>query len=634
MPVVDAQSLVRTYGTHTVLDHVDLTIHAGQRVGLVGDNGSGKSTLGRILSGLEQADAGELHVRRGACVGYLAQAPDLPGEVSARDAVLSGLPQWLDARRRHDEASRMLEHQRGQREQVLLDQAAAAGDIEQLGGWHVAHRAEALLGHVGVTELDRAVGSMSGGEQRRVALAKLLLSAPELAILDEPTNHLDIETIEWLERYLIDTFTGAVLLITHDRYVLDRVAQRTLELSDGKLYSYQGGYDAFLEGKAERESHAARVEQNRQNFLRRELEWLRRGPKARGTKQKARVERAQAALSVAGPKNSGGLSLEIAQSRSGKTVIELHDVSLMQGDRMLISGLDLFVTKGERIGILGPNGAGKTTLLRTILGEHAVAGGRIVVGKSVEVAYLSQNRDGLDLDASILENVSSGSLVVDYGGRQMDVRGYLQLFLFDPQRYKQPVGSLSGGERTRVAIAKLLCREANLVILDEPTNDLDVSTLGALEEMLCNFGGSVLVVTHDRYFLDRVATSVLVAEGEGQWVRYAGNYSDYLSQRTTPKNETKAQTTGAKDASKSQRPKAKAALTYAQRLELESLPDTIDAAEQTVAALQAQLADPELYKTRGSEVAGLQSKLESAQQDVETLMTRWEQLELKREERA
>lgn len=641
MPVVDAQKLCRSYGTHIVLNAVDVTIRTGERVGLVGDNGCGKSTLGRLLAGLESPDTGEVHTRRGARVAYLAQAPDVDPALSAREAAISGLPGWLEAKQRYDWASDAMAEEGADLDKLLAEQAEAGADIEHRGGWDVTHRADAMLGHLGVPDAERPVGQMSGGEQRRVALAKVLLSEPDFAVLDEPTNHLDVETIEWLEKYLISSFSGAVLLVTHDRYVLDRVAQRTLEICDGELYSYDGGYGTFLLAKSERQAHEARAEQNRQNFLRREVEWLRRGPKARSTKQKARVERAHDAIAVAAPKAEKTFQFDMAESRSGKTVLEFHKVCLQQGGRELVKDLDLFMTKGERLGILGPNGAGKTTLLRAVLGEHPCSSGRIVVGKNVDVAYLSQGRDGLDLEASILENVSGGRLVVEYDGRDIDVRGYLQRFYFDAHRQRQPVGSLSGGERTRVALAKLLCHEANLIVLDEPTNDLDVSTLSSLEEMLCGFAGTALVVTHDRYFLDRIATSVLGTDGSGKWTRYSGNYADYLSQRPRPLKVAVEKPPAEKSAlskvgiessgqeASSKPDKAKSGLTYGERLELEALPGKIEEAEKEVSELEAKLADPDLYKERGGEVAGLQAELSKTQGRAVGLMERWEELEIK-----
>lgn len=642
MPIVDGQALQRTYGTHRVLDQVDVTIDVGERVGLLGDNGSGKSTLGRILGGVEAPDGGVLHVRRGARVVYLEQSPEFDPGLSARDAVLSGLPAWLSARDRYDAANGSLARDdlsEAERELALQTQAEAAAELERSGGWDLSHRADAVLGHMGVADPDRSVANMSGGELRRVALARLLVAEPDLAILDEPTNHLDVATIEWLENHLANAFKGAVLLITHDRYVLDRVVHRTLELSAGTLYAYDGGYSAFLEGKAERQAHEARTEANRQNFLRRELEWLRRGPKARGTKQKARIERAQAALAQDAPAVERQLDMQLSESRGGKTVLELHDVTLRQGERTLMQGLTLYMSKGERLGILGPNGCGKTTLLRAVLGEHACAAGRIVLGKNVDVAYLSQGRDGLDPNGSVLDNVAGGQLVVRYGGQDQDVRGYLQRFFFDATRQRQPVGSLSGGERTRVALAKLLCHDANLIILDEPTNDLDVSTLGALEEMLQGFAGSALVVTHDRYFMDRIATAVLATEGDGAWTRYAGNYSDYLAQRPRAgksgdggagrSGKTRSGEGARTQGERADKPRPKG-LTYGERLELEKLPGRIEDAETQVSELEAQLADPELYRSRSDEVGGLQAQLAAAQTGLQELYARWEALEEKK----
>lgn len=636
MPIVDAQGLQRAYGAHTVLTAVDATIRTGERIGLVGSNGAGKSTLARILAGVETPDAGQVHYRRGAKVAYLAQVPDLDAQATALSVVLSGRAAWMDARVRHDAASQALAAD-GAPERLnalLAEQARAAADLERLGGWEVGHQAEALLAHVGISRPDQRVGDMSGGEQRRVALAQLLMSAPDLAILDEPTNHLDVETIEWLERYLVGQFVGALLLITHDRYVLDRVVQRTWEIERGQLFSYAGGYASYLEGKAEREAHAERVEKNRQNFLRRELEWLRRSPKARTTKQKARIERAETAIGAPRPEQKAELSLSLAEARSGKTVLELRALTVDLAGRRLIDGLDLIVSKGERLGIVGRNGTGKTTLLRTILGELAPTSGELVLGKNVELAYLSQARDLLEPDKSVIENVAGGRLRIEYGGTDIDARGYLQRFFFYGQAQQQPVGALSGGERTRVALAKLLCREANLLVLDEPTNDLDVDTLFALEEMLLEFGGSALVVTHDRYFLDRIASGLLVADGRGHWLRYAGNYRDYLAQKALEKSEDrpapareKKSSDGSDKASRERTRATKRGLTYAERLELEALPDQLDAAEKRARELEAALADPALYRERGDEVAPLRAELEAANAEVERLMARWEDLE-------
>jgi len=632
MPVLDARQLQRSLGARVIFADVSLTVDEGERVGLIGDNGCGKSTLARLLAGTETPDGGEISVRKGARIAYLSQTPTLAETMTAGDAVLSGLDAWYAARTRHDAQSERLEQDPGDAK-ALEDQAQAGAELERLGGWDVAHRAESILAQLGIDDADRVVGELSGGEQRRVALAQILVSAPDLAILDEPTNHLDIETIEWLERYLKGSFRGALLLITHDRRFLDALVDRTLEVAEGKLYAYRGGYSAYLEARAERQAHAQRAEGNRQNFLRRELEWLRRSPKARTTKQKARVSRAEEALSVKAPTASKAAELKLQDTRSGRTLLELRELEVRMGEQVLVQGLDLWLRKGDRLAIVGPNGCGKTTLLRTILGEHEPSAGRVAVGATARPVYLSQTRGGLDEDATIFDNVAHGRARIELGGVDMDMRTYLQRFLFSPTAQRTPVRSLSGGERTRVALAKLLCEETNLVILDEPTNDLDVATLSALEGMLVDFAGAALVVSHDRWFLDRVSTAVLAAQPDRSWLRYEGNYSDFRAQHGAA-----AARTGGEDASPvarspapSGRPQRKA-LTYAERIELEGLVAKVEAAETTVSDLEARLADPEIYRAGEVDVGALNAELSDAQLEAQRLMTRWEQLETRKGE--
>ncbi|MGK4008741.1 ABC-F family ATP-binding cassette domain-containing protein [Sorangium sp. So ce1036] len=658
MPVLTAHDLHKSFGPQTLLDDVSLSIRTGERVGLVGVNGSGKSTLARILAGLEPPDSGTIARRRGAEIGVLSQDPVFEPSDTARDVVLAGLSAWHAARARHDEASRALAAGTGDADALLAEQAAAAADVERLGGWDMMHRVDAIIGHVGVTRPDAPMSVLSGGDRRRVALARLLVSRPALAVLDEPSNHLDVETVEWLERYLVEEHPGALLLITHDRYLLDRVVERTLEIDKGKVYSYDGGYEEYLEQKAERLALEARTESNRQNFLRTELEWLRRQPKARTGKQKARIQRAESAKAAPPPRAERAAQLSVEAVRTGKTILELKELGLSVDGKWLVRGLDFSLTKGERVGIVGRNGTGKTTLLRAILGQVGASGdgaaeaggaagggprmeGDVVLGKNTSVAYFDQHRSGLDLDASIFENIAGSHTRVEVGGRSMDVRSYLERFLFDPHKARQPVGSLSGGERARVALAKMLTQSANVIILDEPTNDLDVMTLAALEEMLVELDGSALVVTHDRWFLNRVATSILAFEGDGRVVRYAGNYDAYREQRAHARaaeagvRAEKAQAAEPRPAPAAAKPAARPAdrpkLTFAERAELEGIVGRIDEAEQKVRELEAQLADPGLYASRGAEVAGLLSELERAKQEAARLVSRWEELETKRE---
>jgi ATP-binding cassette subfamily F protein uup len=427
-----------------------------------------------------------------------------------------------------------------------------------------------------------------------------------------------------------------VLLITHDRYLLDRVVTRTLELDRGKIFAFSGGYGDYLEQKAERLEHEARTEQNRQNFLRTEIEWLRRQPKARSTKQKARIERAEAAKSVQAPKAERTVELAVEAVRSGKTILELRGATIGVGGRRLINSLDLIVSEGERIGIVGKNGTGKTTLLRAVLGELAPERGEVVRGVNTKIAYFDQQRGGLDDAKSIFDNVGGSKARITLGKQVLDVRTYLERFLFDSHKQRQPVGSLSGGERARVALAKMLSEPQNLLILDEPTNDLDTATLGALEAMHVELGGSALVVTHDRWFLDRVATAILAFEGDGKVVRYAGNYASYLLQKeaaeAAPPKPAGATRAAPSPPSPRAAPVASTAkpLTYAERLELDGILDRIDAADSAAQALEATLADPTIYASRSAEVPALVGELEKARAEAATLTARWEALELRR----
>lgn len=633
MPVLVASDLRKSFGTLNVVEGVSVSIDQGERVGLVGVNGSGKTTLARILAGVDVPDAGSVSHPREAQVAYLAQAVDLPEGQTARDVVMSGLREWSEAKSRHEGLSEAIAEGRGNLEQLVEQQAAAAADVERLGGWDRMHQVDAILGHIGLRHLDTPVEQLSGGDRRRVALGRILVAKPDLAVLDEPSNHLDVDTVAWLERYLVDVYRGALLMITHDRYLLDRVVNRTLEIEHGRVHSYPGGYESYLEAKAERLALAARTEANRQNYLRRELEWLRRQPKARGGKQKARIQRIEAAAATNRPPAERTAKLAIDTMRSGKTILELHDLGLEIDGKRLASNVGLILNPGDRIGVVGPNGIGKTTLLRCILGEIEPAEGKVVLGKNAHVAYFDQHRSDLDPDDSVFDAVAGPRSHVSLGGRSVDAHAYLERFLFTGAQLRQPVRGLSGGERARVALAKLLSRGANLLVLDEPTNDLDVTTLGALEELLLDFDGCAVVVTHDRWFLNRVATSILAFEGDGRVVLYAGNYDAYRSQRDRAEEQrARDQSTQAKPAPSPSPVRKSQKLTYAERLELDGLMDRIDRAEAEVSRLQEELSRPDLYSSRGHEVPALNAQLADARTEAEALTARWEELELKKEE--
>ncbi|MEM7606308.1 MAG: ABC-F family ATP-binding cassette domain-containing protein [Myxococcota bacterium] len=626
-PVLTAQGLQKAFGDRRIVDDADLAVGAKERLGLVGDNGAGKSTLARMIAGIEPMDGGEIALRKGARVGYLGQRADLPAGSTAEALVLEGLAEWRVSVDAHEAASLAIAEGKGDLEALIAAQSEAAADVERLGGWDRMSEVRAMLDNLGLRDPQRDVGTMSGGERRRVDLARLLVSAPDLAILDEPTNHLDVDTIEWLERYFINVFTGALLLVTHDRYVLDRVVQRTLELSRGTLFSYEGGWSAYLGAKAERMAQAEREERNRQNFLRTELEWLRRSPSARRTKQKARKERAEAALAKEKPVGERQAKLELESDRLGNTVLELLDVKVVQDGRTLVDGFELRMRAGERVGIVGRSGCGKTSLLRVILGEDPPAAGEVRIGTRTRFAYFDQTRSGLDEDATIQDAVAGGATRVDFRGKTIDIRSYLARFLFDGGALRQKVRTLSGGERARVALAKLLLKPANVLVFDEPTNDLDVSTLSTLEGLLGDEVTAV-VVSHDRYFLDRVATSIVAFEGDGRVVRYVGNYDDYRRLRPPPAAKALKNKSPKKKAPK---PAPAAGLTRAEERELKKLEGAVEAVEGRIAELDAALGDPTLYTERANEVDALLAKKEAEEQKLESHMARWEELEEKRE---
>ncbi|MSP25777.1 MAG: ABC transporter ATP-binding protein [Myxococcales bacterium] len=669
MPVLSVRDASKAYGPQELFADLSVTIMRGERVGLLGINGSGKSTLLRILAGLEPVDTGTVERRRDATVLYLAQEPELDDAQTPREIVSVGLAAWHEAMTLHAAISHRLEHgDAGEAE--VTEQAAHAERIEQLGGWERGHEVEGMLTRLGVKEFDRAVGSMSGGERRRVALARILVARPTLAILDEPTNHLDADTIAWLEEYLVHEYPGAVLLVTHDRYVLDAVCQRTLELDRARLYSYEGGYGAFLEAKAERLALEGRAEDRRLNLVRRETEWLRRGPKARSTKQKARIDRAEQLIGDVPTRHAATVDLAdlgVPAPRTGKIVVDFADVTLTVGEKELVRGLTLHLRAGERIGIVGANGAGKTSLLRAVIGELSPTLGKVTLGAHAKLAFFDQARANLIDDWSVLDNVAElegadrrGAGVVTLGARTIEMRTYLELFLFEGGKQRQKVGALSGGERARVALAKVLKSGQNLLLLDEPTNDLDVATLSSLEAMLESWPGAALVVSHDRWFLDRVATSILAFEGDGRVIHYPGNYSMYRAlkqqaelalvlqkradtkrpSRTPPAPSAPPDSPAPREAARTTRSTRSThstakltpapRLNFAEKRELDGILEVVASAEARIAALETQLSGPHLYSTNAASAGALGRELEAARAELLHLISRWEALELRR----
>ena len=641
MTVLAALDITKAYGERVLLAGVSLTLEDGQRVGVVGRNGAGKSTLAKILAGAETPDTGSVATRRGARVAYLAQEPDLDDTRTVRQSVEEGLDAWIVARNRHEAITEQIGKEAHASDALLAQQLEAAAEVERLGGWERSHEIDRVLAHLGILDVvDRPTGTLSGGQRRRVALARVLVGAPDVMLLDEPTNHLDADTIDWLERYLVESFRGAVLLVTHDRWLLDRVADRTLEVEGGNVHSYDGGYADYLAAKAERMALQERTEKNRRNFLRTELEWLSRQPRARTTKQKSRIGRAEAARDIEAPREDARVQLSAQVGDAGRVVLDLKGVGLKipNGERFLLRNFDLSMQMGDRLGILGPNGAGKTTLLRAILGEAKFAEGEMVVGRRVRIGYLDQQRAALDPDVSVFDTVSQAVPSTDK--ERIDPRSYLERFAFDGNAQKKKVAALSGGERARLALARLLASSANLLLLDEPSNDLDTDTLSALEDFLSTYEGSLLVVTHDRYLLDRVTTGILCFEGDGRVTRYAGAYQAYAAARAREEEERRIAKNAPAELARREAEKAadraaksnKPALSKNEQRELDGIMDKIDEAERAAVAIEAELADPSLYAggQESARVPEIRARLDAAKALAAKLTSRWEELEAKK----
>src|SRR6476661_422088 len=520
--IASASNLSVKYGTQVVLDGATIAFTEGEHIGLVGRNGSGKSTFLQIAAGVAKADSGEFTRRRDLVTGYMPQVSGLDDATTVHANILSGAQRILDL---------IAEYERAPADSPLS--ATLLDQIGEADGWNLEHRIKSLITNLHAPESDRVVDTLSGGEKRRVALCRALLARPDFLILDEPTNHLDTGSIEWLEDFLA-RYSGTCLFVTHDRYFLDRVATRVLELSRGKFHSYEGNYTDYLIARAERQAVEEMQERKRQKFLKRELAWVRKAPRARRTKSVDRVERYFEMAGQDAPEAELDVDLIIPPApKLANRVIELREVGMELGGRILFENVSLNLAAGERLGVVGRNGLGKSTLLKIMLRELEPTSGVVEIGSRTEINYVDQNRLLLDDAKTVWEEVGEGSEYVRLGEENITLRGYLRRFLFTEERINTKINQLSGGERSRVLLAKILKRGGNVLILDEPTNDLDLGTLRLLEEALVAFGGSVIVVSHDRYFLNRVCAAILAFEDEAVLRYSAGNYDYYLEKRET-----------------------------------------------------------------------------------------------------
>ena len=623
--LLDAQL---AFGHVPLLDHTDFALETGERVGLIGRNGAGKSSLLKILAGLEKTDDGTLQLQQNLRIAYVAQEPLLDLDATVFVATKHGLARTIAL---IDQYS----HGEG-------DLDAMQSEIEALDGWNWEQRVEETLHRLHL-DPDAVISTLSGGTKKRVALAQALVAQPDVLLLDEPTNHLDLDSIEWLEDLLID-FKGSVVTITHDRSFLNRVATRILELDRGRLGSYPGNFEQYLLQKEEQRTQEAVINAKADKLLAQEEVWIRKGVEARRTRAQGRITRLQTlrAEHAARRDAQGSVKLDVAQGdRSGKIVAELTDVSKAFGDKRIVSHFSCTILRGDKVGLLGPNGAGKTTLLKLILGELAADSGKVRQGANLQVAYFDQMRNALNLDATLEDFISPGSEWIEIGNQRKHVKSYLGDFLFSPARANSPVRSLSGGERNRLLLARLFARPANVLVLDEPTNDLDIDTLELLEDLLQNYDGTVFLVSHDRTFLDNVVTSTIAWEGTEQrpgfWREYEGGVQDWLIQsrraqaiiaaagKTAPAAPISSEK-AARSASNGQSLLSKKKLSYKEQRELDALPELIAALEAEQQAIAAELVDGSLYASDAARAERL--SLRNAQIDIELLaaLERWETL--------
>ena len=616
------------YGHLPLLAHVDFQIEPGERVCLVGRNGAGKSTLLRLITGAALPDDGEIWRRDALRIAHLEQEVPPDTDQTVFEVVAAGLGELGTLL---TEYHRLTQHALAAEPSFLERMARLHARIDTLDGWNINQKVETVLSRLGLPA-DQSLADCSGGTRRQVMLARALVSEPDLLLLDEPTNHLDISAITWLEKFLL-AYHGALIFITHDRTFVKHLATRIIEIDRGKLTSFPGDFDGYLSKKEEILEIEARALAKFDKKLAEEEAWIRQGIKARRTRNEGRVralqamrrERAQR-LDAMG-KARFGIN---AGALSGKLVVDLRRVSFRYGDNVIIDDLSTRILRGDRVGIIGPNGSGKSTLLELILGELAPASGQVVIGTRLQIAYFDQHRRLLNPEKTVRENMSDSDYVT-VKGRSRHVIGYLKDFLFQPERVDSPVKALSGGERNRLLLAKIFTRSANMIVLDEPTNDLDVETLELLEDLLADYEGTLLLVSHDRTFLDNVVTSTLVFEGRGKVGEYAGGYEDWERQRssslTTPpkRPRTPPRVTFADG----ERANGTRKLSYKEQRELEALPAKIEALEAEQAQLHRMMAGAEFYRQPSDKIAATMERLQALTNELEACYARWESLELR-----
>jgi ATP-binding cassette subfamily F protein uup len=631
MAVISLSNAQLAFGHVALLDHADFSIEAGERVGLIGRNGTGKSSLLKVISGRSKLDDGLLVMQQGIKIAYVEQEPVFDPEMTVFDAVALGMGDLQAMLAEYETLTGQFGQ--GDDEALMERMHVIQARLDATDGWNLANKVDTTLDRLSLAR-EAKMGTLSGGMQKRVALAVALVSSPDVLLLDEPTNHLDFKSIMWLEG-LLREFRGSVLFITHDRSFLDNVATRILELDRGKLLSFPGNFSKYQERKRELLANEEVENAKFDKFLAQEEVWIRKGVQARRTRDEGRVRRLEALRlqRSARREQQGQVRIDVATGeRSGKIVADLENVSKSYGEKVIIRDFTSTIMRGDKVGLIGPNGAGKTTLLKIILGEETADSGKVRLGTKLNVAYFDQMRAQLNEEASLAETIAPGSDWVEINGQRKHVMSYLGDFLFAPERARSPVKSLSGGERNRLLLARLFAKPANCLVLDEPTNDLDIETLELLEELLEDYAGTVFLVSHDRTFLDNVVTQVIVAEGQGVWRDYVGGYSDWERVRSeAPAAAPASKPSPAKNPEPA--PEAQAAagkkvkLSYKEQRELEELPKLIASLEDEQSAITAQLNGPDFYKTNPADAKRMTARYAEIEDQLLDALQRWETIE-------
>ncbi|AZB73358.1 ABC-F family ATP-binding cassette domain-containing protein [Synechococcus elongatus] len=634
MALMTLRNVSKDYGLKVLLQSASFSVSDRDRIGLIGRNGSGKSTLLRILAGLETADSGDIQRQSGLRTVYVPQDPQLDPERTVLEQVFADAGEQLQLVRDYEAISEQLATAQGETAEALMARLTSLSQqLDAQDAWGLETQAKIVLSRLGIHNFQQRVGDLSGGYRKRLGLASALLADPELLLLDEPTNHLDADSVEWLQSFL-SKFRGALVLITHDRYFLDRVTNRILDLDRGELSAYDGTYAYYLQKKAEQEAAAASSAHKFQGVLRRELAWLQRGPKARSTKQKARIQRIEEMRSQEGRAAAGRVEIAAASQRLGKTVVRLENVSKRFGDRQLIQNFSYEVSPEERLGIIGPNGVGKSTLLNLMTGQLAPDEGNVVQGSTVCFGYVDQQAEGLELAAQKQQRPidylrEEGEYLPLGNGEKLSASQLLERFLFPPAQQYAPIAALSGGEKRRLYLLRILMTAPNVLILDEPTNDLDIQTLAVLEEYLEDFPGTVIVISHDRYFLDRTVDSILAFEPTGELRHYPGNYSVYLEYQQKQANSTEIESlkqlkSNAERSSNQPSRSQQRRLSFKEKRELEQLELQIPVWEAEKAEIESKL-----YQDGSggfSQLQALSEQLAELENRIETGTERWLEL--------